>query len=127
MASKTKLKRAADQPALILYWPGADGGLWDPEVSALVEQLEEDLEVFVTCTGSGRGALELSDAAAAARFMGCSSLVVVSLEGDPPTWKELENAFVGFGLPAATTGSEWTVSAVAKAYHEALSHARQAA
>lgn len=117
----------ADEPALILHWPGADGGLWDPEISALVERLEETLEVFVTCVGSGRGALAMSDAAAAARFMGCTSLVVVSLEGAPPTRGEIEDASVGFRAPAVTIRSERSTPAVVEAYRLASRRVERAA
>ena len=127
MKPRKTFEVATDEPALILFWPGADGGLWDPEISALVEFLEEDLEVFVTCVGSGRGALGMNDAAAAARFMGCSSLVVVSLESAHPTGKDLEDASLGCRLPIVAIGSEWTASALAEAYHEACSHAERAA
>ena len=127
MALRTTFSVAADEPALILYWPVADGGLWDPEASALVERLEDDLEVFVTCVGSGRGALGLNDAAVAARFMGCSSLVVVSPEGCHPSGSELEEVSTGLRLPVVAIRSEWTVSALAEAYHEARRHASRAA
>ena len=127
MKPRTTFEVATDKPALVLFWPDADGGLWDPEVSALVEFLEEDLEVFVTCVGSGRGALGMNDAAAAARFMGCSSLVVVSLEGSHPIGRELEDVFVGCGLPIFAIESEWSASAVAEAYHGACRHTERAA
>jgi hypothetical protein len=127
MKPETTLTVAADKPALILYWPVANGGLWDPDVSAMVERLEDELEVFATCVGSGRGALGLSDAAAAARFMGCSSLVVVSLEGDAPEWREIEDASVGFRLTTVSIGSDPTPPAVVAAYREACRHAQRAA
>lgn len=69
----------------------------------------------------------MSDAAAAARFMGCSSLVVVSLEGAHLTFKKLEEVTVGCPMPIIATESEWTASAVAEAYHEACRHADRAA
>ncbi|MDX2437425.1 MAG: hypothetical protein QNL88_10285 [Acidobacteriota bacterium] len=127
MKPNTTFEVIADRPALVLYWPVADVGLWDPAVAALVELLEEDLGVFVTYVGSGPGVLAMSDAAAAARFMGCSSLVVVSLEGAHPTVKELEEVSVGCRMPMVATGSEWTASAVAEAYHEACRHVERAA
>jgi len=127
MGPRTTFTVATNEPALILYWPVADGGLWDPEVSALVESLEDDLEIFVTCVGSGRGALGLNDAAAAARFMGCSAVVVVSPESCHPSESELEEVAAGFQLPVVEIRSEWTVSALAEAYHEARRHASRAA
>ena len=127
MGPRTAFLVAANEPALILYWPGANGGLWDPEVSALVERLEDDLEVFVTCVGSGLGALGLNDAAAAARFMGCSAVVVVSPEGCHPSGPELEEVSAGLKLPVVAIQSEWTVSTVAEAYYQARRHASRAA
>jgi len=127
MKPRTTFEVATDVPALILYWPVADGGLWDPEISALVEYLEEELEIFVTCVGSGRGALGMNDAAAAARFIGCSSLVVVSLVEAFSIERELDDARGGSRLPIVVIGSEWTASAIAEAYHEGRRHALQAA
>ena len=127
MEPRTTFEVATDVPALILYWPVADGGLWDPEISALVEYLEEELEVFVTCVGSGRGALGMNDAAAAARFIGCSSLVVVSLVEARSIERELDDARGGSRLPIVAIGSEWTASAIAEAYHEGRRQALQAA
>ena len=127
MRPRTTFSVAANEPALILYWPVANGGLWDTEASALVERLEDDLEVFVTCVGSGRGALGLNDAAAAARFMGCSSVVVVSPERCRPSEAELEAASVGLRIPAVAIRSEWTAAALADAYHEARRHGPRAA
>lgn len=117
-AGKT-VEVGSGKPALILLWPEADGGLWDSDASALVEGLEDDLGVFVTCVGSGRGALRMSDAAAAARFMGFGSLVVISLEGDPPRPEEIGGASGGGLLKAVSVGSQWDASAVARAYRQA--------
>ncbi len=127
MKPRTTFEVGSDNPALILIWPDADGGLWDSEASALVERLEEDLGVFVTCVGSGRGALRISDAAAAARFMGCESLVVISLEGDPPRREEIEGASEGIRLDAGSIGAKWTASAVARAYRQACHREPRAA
>ena len=127
MEPRTTFEVASGKPALILFWPDADGGLWDSEVSALVELLEDHLGVFVTCVGSGPGALRMSDAAAAARFMGCVSLVVISLEGDPPMGEEIEGASAGVGWSAVSIGSEWTATAVARAYRQACHHEPRAA
>ena len=127
MKPKTTFEVVADKPGLILFWPDADGGLWDSEVSTLVELLEEDLGVFVTCVGSGRGALRMNDAAAAARFMGCSSLIVVSLEGAQPKREEIERASAGARLTVVSIGSEWTASEVTWAYRQACHREPRAA
>lgn len=127
MKSRTTFEIAADEPALILYWPVANGGLWDPAISSLIERLEDELEVFVTCVGSGRGALGMTDATAAARFMGCSSLVVVSPEGMRPIGRDLESASADCGLPMVSVDAEWTATAVAEAYYQACRHVEQAA
>jgi hypothetical protein len=119
MKPRTIFEVGSDKPALILFRPDANGGLWDSGISALIDALEEDLDVFVTCVGSGRGAMGMSDAAAAARFMGCGSLVVISLEGDPPRREEINGASEGTLLKAVSIGSEWTASAVARAYRQA--------
>ncbi len=119
MKPRTTFEVASDKPALILFRPDADGGLWDSDASALVEGLEDDLGVFVTCVGSGRGALNMRDAAAAARFVGFGSLVVISLEGDPPRGEEIEGASDGGLLKAVSVGSDWDASAVARAYRQA--------
>lgn len=127
MNTGTTFEVDVDTPALVVYWPEAGVGLWDPAIAALVELLEEELDVFVTCVGSGRGSLAMSDAAAAARFMGCSSLVVVSLEGAHPTVKELEEVSLDCRMPMVAIGSEWRASAVAESYHEACRRAELAA
>lgn len=127
MKSRTAFDITTNEPALILYWPVAAGGLWDPETSELVELLEEKLEVFVTCVGSGRGSLRINDAVAAARFMGCSSLVVVTLGGSCPTGMDLEDASTGSRLPIVTIESDSTAVAVAAAYHEACLDIERAA
>lgn len=127
MKPRTTFAVAAVKPALVLYWPTAEGGLWNEEVSALVERLEDDLEVFVTCAGTGRGALGLNDAAAAARFMGCSSLVVVSPHGCDPTGLGL--GFPGSDpvMPVEAIQAKWTANAIGDAYRDASRQCRQAA
>jgi hypothetical protein len=101
----------------VLYWPAADGGLWDPRVSALVESLEEALGVFVTCAGSGPGSLGLADAAAAARFVGCSSAVVIEPRGDRSSISTHEAEAAG--ITVVVERARWTETALIDAYDNA--------
>lgn len=65
-------------PALVVLTAGSERPLWDPELSAMLESVEDRLEdVHVTTAGvRGRGPT-LADAAAAVRFTGAASAVVV--------------------------------------------------
>lgn len=119
MARRIRLEYDAPKPALVLFWPVADGGLWDPVVSLLVESLEEDLDAYVTCVGSGRGALGLNDAAAAARFMGCTSMVVIAPEGVEPPMGDLESASARLRLPVVAVQTRWSTDALAESYRDA--------
>ncbi len=127
MKTRTTFAVAADKPALVLYWPTAEGGLWNEEASTLVERLEDELEVFVTCVGSGRGSLRLNDAAAAARFMGCASLVVVSPHGCNPTAAELRTLTSDLGTSIDAVQTEWVADAIADTYRDACRQGRRAA
>lgn len=114
-------------PALVLFWPGTDGGPWDTAASRLVESLAERLGVFATCVGSGPRSLTLADAFSASRFMGCESAVVVAPEGCRVTAGE------GFvhgrraSFPAVCVTAQWTVRDVAEAYAEASERLARAA
>ena len=119
MAHRTGFEHDANEPALVLFWPVADGGLWDPKASILIESLEDELEVFVTCVGAGRGAMGLNDAAAAAGFMGCSSIVVVAPEGVHAPGAELDAASARLRAPVVAVQAEWSAEAVVEAYREA--------
>lgn len=127
MANRTTISIAALDPALVLHWPKANGGLWDPEVSSLVDALEDRLDIFVTSSGSGRGELGLSDAASAVRFMGCPTAVVVALEGHPPSRDELIDAAIKLGQPVVVMEASWSIEAIEKAYRVGRRHTLQAA
>ncbi len=127
MANRTTFSIAALEPALVLHWPTASGGLWDPEVSSLVEDLEDRLDVFVTSSGSGRGAPGLSDAASAVRFMGCPTAVVVALEGHLPLHDELIDAAVTLGRPVVVVEAPWSIQAIEEAYQVGRRTIQQAA
>ncbi len=119
MPQRRSFEHNASEAALILFWPVTDGGLWDPEASRMVEVLEDELEVFVTCVGGGRGAMGLNDATAAASFMGCSSIVVVAPEGVQPPRFELEAASARLRTPVLMVGARWSAQDVADAYRHA--------
>jgi len=119
MAQRTHFEYETNHSALVLFRPATDGGLWDSEASALVETLEEKLGVFVTSVGRGLGALGLNDAASAARFMGCESMVVIAPEGIQLPKSELEDISVRFGSPVITVQAEWSAQALSEAYRTA--------
>ena len=119
MAQRRRFEHNAADPALVLFWPVTEGGLWDPEVSALVEALEENLEVFVTCVGRGRGALGLNDAASAARFMGCESMVVIAPDGIQLPDSELEAISGRMRSPVVAVQAKWSSQALTEAYRTA--------
>ncbi len=127
MANRATFSIAALDPALVLHWPTAGGGLWDPEVSSLVEDLEDSLDVFVTSSGTGQGAPRLSDAASAVRFMGCPTAVVVALEGHVPLHDELIDAANTLGRPVVVVEAPWSIQAIEEAYQIGRRHIQQAA
>lgn len=102
-------------PALILRFGRDRLSLWDQEVDALVEALEERLDgVFVT-PAAGDGGPTLGDALVAARFAGCAWAVVVS-----PESAVLSSPAVARGvLPSANLRSAWDAAAIASAYERA--------
>lgn len=114
-------------PALVVYWPGTDGGPWDTAASDFVESLAERLGVFVTCVGSGPRSLTLGDAFSASRFMGCESAVVVAPEGCRVTAGEGLVHGRRASVPAVCVNSQWTVRDVAEAYTEASERLARAA
>ena len=119
MAHRTHFEYETNQPALVLFCPATNDGLWDSETSALVETLEEKLGVFVTSVGRGRGALRLNDAASAARFMGCESMVVIAPEGLRPPMSELEAISERLGSPVIEVQAQWSAQALSEAYRTA--------
>ena len=127
MAHRTHFEDESNQPALVLFGPVTDGGLWDSGASALVETLEEELGVFVTSVGRGRGALGLNDAASAARFMGCESMVVIAQEGLRPPKSELEAISERLGSPVIEVQAQWSAQALSEAYRTACLLAPRAA
>jgi hypothetical protein len=78
MFSSRDFEEPSGVVGLIVYWPAPTDGLWDSEVSTLVDHLENELDIFVTHAGPEGAAPRLRDAVAAARFMGCRRAVVVT-------------------------------------------------
>lgn len=127
MAMPEVYASASASPALVMYWPGTDGGPWDTGASELIESLAERLGVFVTCVGSGPRSLTLGDAFSAARFMGCESVVVVAPEGcRVPTGEGLAHE-PRASVPSVCVTAAWTARDVAGAYLEASERLDRAA
>jgi hypothetical protein len=91
--------------------------LWDNRLHRVLDALEERLEgVFVTvAAASGKGPT-LRDAVAAARLMGCRSVVVVSAEGGR---KQVDDDLPLFVIPVRI--SALTLDGVVAAYSMASS------
>ncbi|MCU0303826.1 MAG: hypothetical protein MUC56_07205 [Thermoanaerobaculales bacterium] len=105
-----------EDPALVLLLPDSPAGLWDPELSSMVADLEDELGVFVTWAGRGPRAMTLEDAAAAAGFMGCGSMVVVAPNGSTGPGR-LAGVVIGrLADGGRLVRSEWTTPAIAAAY-----------
>jgi hypothetical protein len=127
MAPKILFELKADETALVLFRPTVEGGLWDPRISALIDTIEDELGIFVTCAGRGRGSMRLDDAASAARFMGCESMVVVAPIGAQPSSSELNSASVRFQSPVVAVETEPSPRAVIAGYRSACRLAERAA
>jgi hypothetical protein len=70
--------RNENPPALVVVTTPSAHSLWDPEVSLLLERLDDALDgVFVTHASSTESGPSVKDALAAARFFGCQRAVVV--------------------------------------------------
>jgi hypothetical protein len=65
-------------PALVVLTAGSERPVWDSELSAMLESIEDRLEDVHVTTAEVRGrGPTLTDAAAAVRFTGAASAVVV--------------------------------------------------
>lgn len=127
MAMSEVYASASVSSALVIYWPGTDGGPWDTGASELVEALAGRLGVFVTCVGSGPRSLTLGDAFSAARFMGCESVVVVAPEGcRVPTGEGLAHGRRA-SVPSVCVNAAWTARDLAGAYLDARERLARAA
>ena len=127
MRIPTSFTIPAQEPALVLHWPTAGGGLWDSKVSEMVTVLEESLDVFVTSSGAGPGGATLVDAGSAVRFMGCPSAIIVAREGEVPAHEEVVAAASRFACPIAVIEAPWSEEEIASAYRFARQHALRAA
>jgi hypothetical protein len=109
-------------PALIVRFDCDRLPLWDGEVDALVDELEERLDgVFVT-PAAGAGGPTLRDALAAARFAGCDWAVVAM-----PLAAARDPLPAGGALPSVSVRSEWDAEAIARAYERASGRADEMA
>ena len=119
MTTKDVFEEAAAQPALIVCRTGATESLWDCHVSNLIERLEDELGVVVTGADPGQRTPSLRDAAAAARFAGCTSAVVVvsDVRISPTAIREL-TAVSGVSAVVVSTPT-WAVDDVVRSYRSA--------
>jgi hypothetical protein len=123
MESTNRLFARDLPPALVLLFPGDHPRLWDPEISALVDELEERLDdVFVTHAAE-RGGPTVADALAAARYAGCSWAVLAT-----PAGSCLARLAPGFpSLPLVTADSRWDAAALSARYEQARGQAEEMA
>jgi hypothetical protein len=75
------LTASPDRVGLVIVFPPAVRGLFNPTVHRLVRAVEEQLDnVFVTYALSNGASPDFDAAFAAARFAGCSTAVVIHTE-----------------------------------------------
>ncbi len=104
---------------LIVFWPSPTGGLWDADLSEMLDRLEDETGAFVTHAGPGCSAPTLVDAVSAARYMGCSKVLVVAPEDVPIPASEREAA-AGLGVELAVTATPfWSAGELARIYRSA--------
>ena len=109
------------RPALVLLWERAFSPLWDPGLSALVDELEDRLEhVHATYATMDGNHPTPDDALAAVRSMGSTAAVVVV----PEEWQRsglapwLPHSETG-GVPVMAVRCRWRGDAIARAYLDA--------
>lgn len=108
--------------AVVLVFPGAERRLFDPEVARLTDSVEELLgaaPVYVTHACADGRSPTIGDAAAAARFVGCSTTLLVH-----GGWLD-----AGLEVPGAhvVRCEGWTAGEVARAVRERMALGRAAA
>jgi hypothetical protein len=114
--------------ALVIVFPPDFRGLFNPEIHGLVREVQEHLDgVYVTYATTSGVSPDLTDAMAAARFLGCSSAVIVQA-------KEGDHAGLTSGnfdgdrmLTSSRVAPELGAPAVVEAYLQAVSEAEMAA
>jgi hypothetical protein len=106
-----------------VVFPEVRSPLWDPEVLAILDDLDDRLRgVFVSHAVMGSRHPTVGDALSAARTMGCRSAVVVDLPGSDTLAR-----FVASGLPFTVTRADGDPAAIATAYRETADPYRRAA
>jgi hypothetical protein len=128
MKSQFRLAENEARTALVVVFPPAVKGLFNPEVHELVREVQELLDgVYVTYALSSGNSPDLRAALSAARFVGCESAVVV------PAGVSNADGFIDNDskkdrlLTALPVRSEFDAPALADAYLAAVAEAGMAA
>ena len=105
---------------LVVVFPDDGATMWDMDVTALVGDIEERLSnSFVTFALLNGQQPSLMDAVLAARFTGCTSLVVAVVDGDDGAI-ELNPSSGGEEISVTVTGCPRNPDAVARAFLDVL-------
>ena len=117
-----------NKTALVIVFPPAVKSLFNSEVHGLVREVQGMLDgVYVTYAHSSGTSPDLRDAMAAARFVGCESMVVVPI-GASDTARFIDTGSKGdWLLTALPVLSVLDAPALADAYLAAVAEARRAA
>jgi hypothetical protein len=128
MKSSFRLAKNETATALVIVFPPAVKGLFNPEVQKLVREVQEQLDgVYVTFALTSGNSPDLRASIAAARFVGCESAVVVVVgSGDAaPFFDHGSNG--DWLLTASTVLPELEAPAVVDAYRAAVAESGRAA
>lgn len=113
--------------ALVIVFPPGVKGLFNTQIHDLVQEVRNNLDgVYVTYALSSGGAPTLRDALAAARFGGCESAVVVSVD-DSDLDRFADGRSIGDWMLSAHAVSKIDAPAVIDAYVAAVAEAGRAA
>ncbi len=106
-----RLLRGGRARALVLVHAHPDG-LWDRELRRLAADVSVRLPgVYVVCAATNGRGPALRDALAAARYAGCSSAVLVHLDGTVTAGPALDH-----GLRLQRASAPWSSTAVVAAF-----------
>ena len=101
---------------LVVVFPDDGATMWDSDVNTLVGDIEERISSsFVTFALLNGQQPSLMDAVFAARFTGCTSVVVAVMDGDGDATELIPSAG-GEELSVTITGCPRDPEAVARAY-----------